>query len=55
MGGEQRLISNVVDVILKYHDDPKVRKEHGSQARKDVLNLKWADVASELHDLLLRI
>jgi glycosyltransferase involved in cell wall biosynthesis len=57
MGGEQRLVdpSDVADAILKYHDDPKLREEHGAQARKDMLNLKWADVASELYDLLLSV
>ncbi|GAQ91714.1 hypothetical protein KFL_008380055 [Klebsormidium nitens] len=57
MGGEQRLVdpSDVSDAILKYHDDPKLREKHGAQARKDMLNLKWADVASELYDLLLSL
>ena len=57
MGGEQRLVdpSDVADAILKYHDDPKLREEHGAQARRDMLNLKWSDVASELYDLLLSL
>lgn len=57
MGGEQRLVdpNDVADAILKYYDNPRLRAEHGKQARRDMLKLKWADVASELHDLLLTI
>jgi glycosyltransferase involved in cell wall biosynthesis len=57
MGGEQRFVDpvDVADAVLKYYDDSVLREEHGAQARKDMLKLNWADVATQLYDLLLTV
>lgn len=57
-GGEIQIVDaeDVADAILRYYDDPELRKEHGKRAREYIMrNCRWADEMEKFYAIIKEV